>query len=258
MYQAERQDLIARAVRDAGRVSVSELARHFDITTETARRDLLALEEAGLLRRVHGGAITASRASLVERGVSERITRQGEEKARIAALAASAVPSGFTGSVLLDAGTTTGALVEPLLSRVTGPVEIVTNAVAHAAALAGRDGIGLTVLGGHVRSVTGAAVGSDTVRALEALRPDIAFIGVNGLSADFGFSTPDRDEAAVKSAMVRAGRQVVALADASKFGDESLTRFAGFDEIDVLVTDAAPPEPLAGALARHDVEVQVA
>ncbi|HLS91996.1 MAG TPA: DeoR/GlpR family DNA-binding transcription regulator [Microbacterium sp.] len=256
MYQAERQGLIARAVREAGRVSVRALAEQFDITTETARRDLQALEEAGLLRRVHGGAIAVERASLVERGVGERLTRQGDEKARIAAVAARAIPERFSGSILLDAGTTTGALVEPLLTRLAGAhAEIVTNAVAHAAVLAGRDGIGLTVLGGRVRSVTGAIVGADTVRAIEALRPDVAFVGANALSAEFGFSTPDADEAAAKRAMVASARRVVALVDASKFGDESLTRFAGLDEVDVLVTDAAPEGDLAAALAAADVEV---
>ncbi|WP_111467097.1 DeoR/GlpR family DNA-binding transcription regulator [Microbacterium suaedae] len=256
MYQAERQELIARAVRDAGRVSVRELAEQFDITTETVRRDLQALEEGGALRRVHGGAIAASRASLVERAVDERLTQRGDEKARIAARALAAIPADFDGSVLIDAGTTTGALVQPLAERLLGRrVEIVTNAVAHAMALAGRDGIGLTVLGGRVRTVTGAAVGIDTVRAIDERRPDIAFIGANGLSADFGLSTPDADEAAVKRAMVRSARRVVALIDASKFGDESLQRFADLSDIDVLVTDEEPGPELADALARHDVEV---
>lgn len=256
MYQAERQELIARAVRDAGRVSVRELSEQFDITTETARRDLQALEEGGLLRRVHGGAIAGSRASLVERAVDERLSQRGDEKARIATRALDAIPADFDGSVLLDAGTTTGAFADPLAERLAGRrVEVVTNAVAHAAALAGRDGIGLTVLGGRVRTMTGAAVGADTVRAIDELRPDIAFVGANGLSAGFGLSTPDADEAAVKRAMVRAARRVVALVDASKFGDESLQRFADLGDIDVLVTDDDPDPALADALARADVDV---
>jgi len=259
MYQAERLDLIARAVRDAGRVSVRELAERFDITTETVRRDLQALEEAGSLQRVHGGAIAVRRASLVERGVGERLAAQGDEKKRIAERAALAIPVGFRGSILIDAGTTTGALLDPLLARLAaGSVQIVTNAVAHAAALAGREGISLTVLGGRVRSVTGAAVGIDTVRAIERLRPDVAFIGTNALSADFGLSTPDVEEAAVKNAMVRAARRVIVLADSSKFGDESLTRFAGLDDLDVVVTDAEPPADLAAALESDDAEVWVA
>lgn len=256
MYQAERLDLIARAVRDAGRVSVRELAAQFDITTETARRDLQALEESGALRRVHGGAIAAGRASLVERGVGERLAHRGSEKRWIAERAALAIPAGFSGSVLLDAGTTTGALVDPLLDRIGGGrTTVVTNAVSHAATLAGRDGIGLSILGGRVRSITGAAVGIDTVRQIEALRPDVSFIGANALSADFGLSTPDAEEAAVKKAMVGSARRVIALVDSSKLGGESLTRFARLDEIDVLVTDAQPAPELAAVLADNDVEV---
>ncbi|WP_221586125.1 DeoR/GlpR family DNA-binding transcription regulator [Microbacterium sp. G2-8] len=256
MYQAERQGLIARAVREAGRVSVRDLAARFDITTETARRDLQALEEGGQLRRVHGGAIVPDRASLVEEGVGERQAQRGAEKRAIAERALAAVPAGFDGSVLLDAGTTTGALVDPLARRLAGgSAEVVTNAVAHAAGLAGREGFGLTALGGRVRSVTGAAVGVDTVRVIEGMRPDVAFIGANGLSHEFGLSTPDAEEAAVKQAMVRQARRVIALVDAAKFGVESLHRFAGLADIDVLVTDTDPPPALADALARHDVEV---
>ncbi|GGF37422.1 D-beta-D-heptose 1-phosphate adenosyltransferase [Microbacterium sorbitolivorans] len=259
MYQAERLDLIARAVREAGRVSVRELAEQFDITTETVRRDLQGLEEAGALQRVHGGAIAVRRASLVERGVGERLADQGDEKKRIAERAAHAIPSHFSGSILIDAGTTTAALLDPLLARIAGgSVQIVTNAVAHAAALAGRDGVSLTVLGGRVRTVTGAAVGIETVRDIERLRPDVAFIGTNGFSTDFGLSTPDVDEAAVKNAMVRAARRVIVLSDSSKFGDESLTRFAGLDDIDVVVTDAEPPADLAAAFELADAEVWVA
>ena len=257
MYQAERLDHIARAVREAGRVSVRELASRFDITTETVRRDLQALEESGVLRRVPGGAIAAGRESIVERGVGERLEAQGTEKRRIAERAALALVSGFTGSVLIDAGTSTGALVDPLVRR-GGELTIVTNAVAHAAALAGREGISLSVLGGRVRSVTGAAVGTDTVRAIERLRPDIAFVGTNAISAGFGLSTPDADEAAVKQAMVQAARRVIVLADASKFDEESLTSFAALADIDVIVTDTAPSADLAAALEEADVEVWLA
>ncbi|MBP2437339.1 DeoR/GlpR family DNA-binding transcription regulator [Microbacterium amylolyticum] len=256
MYATERQENIAREVRQNGNISVRDIAERFDVTTETARRDLAALEKHGLLRRVHGGAVSAERASITETGVAERQHSHEAEKTRIATLALSAVPAGFRGSVLVDAGTTTGALLEPLAARLTGGrAEIVTNAVAHAAALAGRDGLDLTVLGGRVRSVTGAAVGATTVAALEAIRPDIAFVGANGLSAAFGLSTPDPDEAAVKRAMVTAARRTIALVDSSKFDVESLHRFAELSEIDVLVTNEQPSADLATVLAAHDVEV---
>lgn len=259
MYQAERLDLIARAVREAGRVSVRELAERFDITTETVRRDLQSLEESGSLQRVHGGAIAVRRTSLVERDLGERLAAQGDEKKRIAERAARAVAEGFSGSIVIDAGTSTAALLDPLLARISGgTAQIVTNAVAHAAAIAGREGISLTVLGGRVRTVTGATVGIETVRDIERLRPDVAFIGTNAVSVEFGFSTPDVDEAAIKTAMAGAARRVIMLADSSKFGDESLTRFADLGDIDVLVTDAAPPADLAEALENADVEVWIA
>ena len=87
---------------------------------------------------------------------------------------------------------------------------------------------------------------------------DVAFIGTNGISASFGLSTPDPDEAAVKSAIVRAARRVVVVADAEKLGRELLVSFAPLDAIDVLVTDAAPDAELTAALSDAEVEVWLA
>jgi len=83
-------------------------------------------------------------------------------------------------------------------------------------------------------------------------------VGTNGLSAEFGLSTPDPDEAAVKAAIIQSARRVVLVADAAKFGEELLVRFARLDELDVLVTDAAPPAALSEALEAADIEVRVA
>jgi DeoR family fructose operon transcriptional repressor len=137
-------------------------------------------------------------------------------------------------------------------------VELVTHSLEAAHLLAGDDRVSLTVIGGKVRGVTAAAVGAHTVRTIGELRPDIAFIGTNGVSAGFGLSTPDPEEAAVKTAIIRAARRVVVVADTAKFGEELLVRFARLDEIDVLVSDGTPPEDLAAALAEADVEVRVA
>jgi DeoR family fructose operon transcriptional repressor len=103
--------------------------------------------------------------------------------------------------------------------------------------------------------VTAAAVGAATVRSIQSLRPDIVFVGVNGVSAGFGLSTPDPEEAAVKEAIVRAARRVVVVADSTKFQQESLVSFAPLDAVDVLVTDRAPDGELADALASSGVEV---
>ena len=135
---------------------------------------------------------------------------------------------------------------------------MVTHSLTLAHGLAGVPNASLTVIGGRVRGLTAAAVGADTVRAIEAIRPDIAFLGTNGVSAGFGLSTPDPDEAAVKRAIIRSARRVIVVADAEKLGRELLVGFASLADIDVLVTDAAPDEALSAALAESDVEVWLA
>ncbi|MDQ1076695.1 MULTISPECIES: DeoR/GlpR family DNA-binding transcription regulator [Microbacterium] len=260
MYAMERQQLIERELREVGRVSVVDLARRFDVTTETVRRDLDRLETTGSLRRVHGGAVSIDRASTAESTLTERRERHGDAKRAIAASAAALLGSDFRGSIFVDAGTTAAAVAAslPATLTVSAGVEVVTHSLEAAHLLAGEERLSLTTIGGRVRGVTAAAVGAHTVRAIGQLRPDIAFIGTNGLSATFGLSTPDPEEAAVKTAIIQSARRIVLLADAAKFGEELLVSFARLDEIDVLVTDTPPTGALSEALADADVEVRVA
>jgi DeoR family fructose operon transcriptional repressor len=260
MYATERRKVIERLIADDGRVSVVELADRFGVTTETVRRDLDHLESAGSVRRVHGGAVAPDRGeSTAEPSIAQRLQRQSAAKTAIARRAAAAVGEDFRGSVFLDAGTTTAAVAAHLAPRLTGSsIDVVTHSLTLAHGLANVPNVSLTVIGGRVRGVTAAAVGADTVQAIAAIRPDIAFVGTNGVSAGFGFSTPDPDEAAVKRAIVRSARRIVVVADADKLGRELLVGFASLSDIDVLVTDAAPDEALSAALAEADVEVWLA
>lgn len=261
MYAMERHELIERLLSDHGRVGVVDLAQQFDVTTETIRRDLDLLERNGRLRRVHGGAVAASRGSTAESSVAERMLLRADTKRAIARRALDVLGAGSRGSVYLDAGTTTSALALALpdhLAAVGASAEVVTHSMTIAHGLAARPELSLSVIGGRVRGVTAAAVGAETVRAIEGLRPDVAFIGTNGVSDAFGLSTPDPDEAAVKTAIIRSARRVVVLADSEKFGAELLVRFAGVADIDVLVTDAGPGASLAEALETAGAEVWVA
>ncbi|MFT4052268.1 MAG: DeoR/GlpR family DNA-binding transcription regulator [Microbacterium sp.] len=260
MYAMERQQLIEQLVEIEGRVAVVDLARRFGVTTETVRRDLGQLESAGLLRRVHGGAVAPARTSTAEAPLSERSHRRSEAKLAIAARALDAIGADEGGSVYLDAGTTTAALARLLVQRhaATRPIEVVTHSMTIAHILAGAPGLGLTAVGGRVRTLTAAAVGAQTVGAISRLRPDLAFIGTNGVSASLGLSTPDPDEAAVKRAIIAAARRTIVLADAEKFDAELLVSFAAPDDFDVLVTDAAPAGALAEALDAAEVEVWIA
>ncbi|MEO8282190.1 MAG: DeoR/GlpR family DNA-binding transcription regulator [Pseudarthrobacter sp.] len=267
MFAEERQQKIAELVAGTGRVSVTVLAERFRITTETIRRDLATLETAGTVRRVHGGAVAADRFSTSEESINERTIQRPDQKLRIAQAALALIPQVKSGSILLDAGSTTEALAE-LLSRRTAEVSpssaavpelvVITHAVPIAARLASAPGIALQLLGGRVRGLTQAAVGQATVESAQRLRPDIAFIGTNGIHASFGLSTPDPEEAAVKAAFVQSARRIVVLADSSKLDAETLVQFASLKDLDTLITDSEPGPELRAALTEAGVDVVIA
>lgn len=253
MYPEERQQAIAEAVLSRGRASVAELAQIYDVTTETVRRDLAVLDRAGVLRRVHGGAVPVRALHLVEPTVDERETTRAGHKHAIARAAAEFFPQSGA-AVLFDAGTTTARLAA--MVPVDRDLQVVTNSVPIAAGLAGRSS--LQLLGGRVRGVTQATVGEPALRTLESLRLDIAFIGANGISVRHGLSTPDSDEAAVKRAMVGCANFVVVLADSAKIGIEEFVSFASLDQLDVLVTDSEISAADRAELTAAGLEVVVA
>lgn len=255
MYAEERQQAMARAVAARGRMSVAELASEYDVTTETVRRDLSALEALGLVRRVHGGAVPATALTALEFGLSERNAARVAEKEAIARAALDLLPP-TGGSLIIDAGSTTVRLAE-MLPRDRRLV-VYTHSVPVAARLAVNPAVELHLLPGSVRSATQAAVGPETVAALAQVRVDIAFVGTNGITLDHGFSTPDSTEAATKRAIVGAARRVVVLADATKIGVEATVRFAGIDEVDVLLTDDDVESRQRKELVAGGVEVVVA
>ena len=257
MYAEERQQAIAGLVTRNRRLSVSQAAEAFSVTTETVRRDLAILEQQGLVRRVHGGAVSADALTMLEPNVPERDRAAAEQKDRIARAAVGMLPPDG-GSIVLDAGTTTGRLagILPTDRRLT----VVTNGVAVAALLTGRafPQVDVHLLGGRVRAISQATVGASALSALDDIRADVAFLGTNGLHLEHGLTTPDADEAAVKAAMIRAGRRVVLLADSRKFGEETMVRFGTLDLIDAVITDDGVDRADVKTLESSDIEVVVA
>jgi DeoR family transcriptional regulator, fructose operon transcriptional repressor len=255
MYAEERQQAIASLVMTQGRASVTDLAQVYDVTTETVRRDLAVLDKAGLVRRVHGGAVPSRALHLVEADVGERETTRADHKDAIAAAAAEFFP--LTGAtVLLDAGTTTARIAAHLPTD--RDLVVVTNSVPIAARLASAPNVTLQLLGGRVRGLTQAAVGEQALRVLDTLRVDIAFVGTNAISVRHGLSTPDSDEAAVKRAMVHSANYVVVAADSSKVGREDFVSFAPIDAVDTLITDSEISIADRQELTAQGLEVVVA
>jgi DeoR family fructose operon transcriptional repressor len=255
VYAEERQQAIATLVGQRGRVSVTDLAEQYGVTTETVRRDLAALDRMGLVRRVHGGAVPAAALTAIELGTAEREHSRAAEKDRIAKAALDFLPPPG-GSVLFDAGTTTARIAA--LLPADRELAAVTNALPIAARLTGYAGVRLHLLGGRVRGVTQAAVGAETLRMLGDFRVDVAFIGTNAFTAGHGLSTPDFEEAAVKRAMVASAHRVVVVTDSTKVGREDFVRFATIEEVDVLVTDTDLLPSMRNELTEFGIEVVVA
>src|SRR5260221_2980322 len=233
MYAEERQQAILLKPRTQGRVEVVGVDEELGVTTETVRRDLTVLERDGVVRRVHGGAIPVERLGF-EPALAARDAVMTSEKERIAKAALAELPA--EGSIIIDAGTTTGRLVEIL--PVDRELTVVVNSPPLAASLAVRSNLTVLMLGGRVRGRTLATVNDWALAPLSQLCVDVAFIATNGVSARRGLTTPDIVEASVKRAMIGAARRTVLLADHTKFGNDCLARFAALADLDALITDS--------------------
>ena len=240
MYALERHQEILSRARGHGRVEVKQLADELDVTPETVRRDLTALERLGLLRRVHGGAIPVERLG-VELAVAEREERLAGQKERIAKIALDELPDG--GSIIIDAGTTTAHLAR--LLPMDRELTVVTHALPIANLLVAWPNVTLYLLGGVVRPRTLAAVGEWTLHNLVDIFADVAFIGTNGITATRGLTTPDLGEATVKRALVAAARRTVVLADHTKFGREDFAHVCDLEAIDTVISDIGLDDEMA-------------
>ena len=250
MYAQERQQEILRRAREQGRVDVVTLADILDVTTETIRRDLTVLERAGVVRRVHGGAIPVERLGF-EPAVAARDVVMTAEKERIAKAALAELPD--DGAIVIDAGTTTGRFAEAIPAD--RELTVVVNSPPLATVLAVRPNLTVVMLGGRVRGRTLATVDDGALRPLARLNVDVAFIATNGCSAQRGLTTPDPAEAAVKRAMIAAARRTVLLADHTKVGDVHFAAFASMADIDVMITDTGLDDWLVAEIRAAGPEV---
>jgi DeoR family transcriptional regulator, fructose operon transcriptional repressor len=250
LYADERKNHILGQLRTNGRVDAVEIATELGVTGETIRKDLIALERQGLLRRVHGGAVPVQ-ALAFEPSVEAR-TEFLSEKTRIARAALDHLPE--QGSVLIDAGSTTAKLVEHFPGD--RELTVYTNTLPLATALLTRPRLTVFTLGGRVRNKTFAEVGELAMRALAEINVDVAFLGTNGISLTRGLTTPDPEEAAVKRAMAGCAQRRILLADHSKFGVVSGTKHADLHDIDLLITDSALAQEQCAQLEQAGMRVQ--
>jgi DeoR family transcriptional regulator, fructose operon transcriptional repressor len=250
MYAEERHQEIVRLARANGRVDVTALADGFDVTAETIRRDLTTLERAGVLRRVHGGAIPVERLGF-EPALATRDSVLIVEKERIAKAALAELPE--DGAIILDAGTTTARLAHALPAD--RELTVVVNSPVLAASLGTRQNLNVLMVGGRIRGRTMATVDDWALRPLADLYVDVAFMGTNGCSVQRGLTTPDPAEAAVKRAMIAAARRSILLADHTKFANDYLARFGTLSDLDLIISDTTLDDELAEDIEAAGVRV---
>lgn len=239
MKRAARLAAILDLLAAQGEVSVDALVDRFDASAATIRRDLDSLAERRLLTRTHGGAVAQSVA--YELPVRYKSHQRGDEKERIARAASALVSTGAV--VGLSGGTTTTAIATALAARDDlGEFTVVTNAVNIAAQLATRPDIKVVVTGGVIHSRSYELVGPFVEQLLSGIRLDIAFIGVNGLSAESGAATHDERESAVNRMMASRATRAVIVADSSKIGRAAFSHVGGSELFGTVITDAPAPE----------------
>jgi DeoR family fructose operon transcriptional repressor len=249
VFADERKMHILAQLREHHSVSVAELARTFQLSESTIRRDLQDLEQQGYLKRTHGGAVSIEVAAF-EPSIQEKTVQNQDEKYAIARMAQQFIQPGDT--VLLDAGTTTLQIARQCAAA---NVTFVTNSLPIADELSTREGVHLILLGGELRPNTGAMVGPFCEQMLGRLHVDTLFLGANGIDPKQGVTTPNVVEAATKAAMIRAARRVVLVADHSKFKQISLVKVCDLADLDVLITDGWVPEDLRAALDKQAVQI---
>lgn len=231
MLTQERQAAILQLLLEKGSASVTDLTALLNSSDSTIRRDLNALDAQGLLHKVRGGATALrSRFSREENEVAVRHRLYQKEKSVIAKKAAALVKPGDL--VYIDAGTTTERMADFLTCA---DAVYMTNGIQIARKLA-QNGLTAYVPAGHIKSITEAIVGGETHVSLLRYNFTLGFFGTNGITLYEGFTTPDPDEARVKSTALSHCQRRIVLADPSKFGTLSAVSFAKLSEAEIMTT----------------------
>lgn len=228
--QLRRQKILLILERD-GKVMAAELSQHFAVSEDTIRRDLAELDNAGLVQRVHGGALP--RPKDTGKDYFTRISETDEVKTRLAQLAASRVENGQI--VMFDSGTTTLQIARLLPSDFC--ITAVTASPMTAITLSEFKGIKVILAGGQLNPATMSASGHETLRLLEGIKADLLFTGVCAIHPQVGISSLHFDEVPVKQAMLDSATQVIAVTTADKLGAVEPFVVAPCERLHTLITE---------------------
>lgn len=232
LFAEERRRSILNLLEKQNKVYVPELCEFFNVSPATIRTDLRVLDNEGVLKRTHGGAVNLSKAAY-EPTSNFKLSQKKAEKKRIAEYAIELIRNGDT--ITLDTGTTTLELAKLLPSK--HDLTVITNDIAIATYLEHNSSANIILLGGTMRRGFNCTAGSMASKMMEQFNVDKAFIASNAFSFETGFSTPSEEQAEIKSAMIHSATTVNVLIDSSKFNSVAFYRFAQLKDIDQLITD---------------------
>lgn len=253
--QQLRLNTILTALQKDGSVSVEGLSKELDVSLVTIRRDLDALENQGLLRRTHGGAVSIEpffyEPFRNDRSFQAQVERLADEKRRIGRAAAALIQEGEI--IALTPGTTTTEVIRgiPLNHRIT----VVTSTVNVAMELSKRKDLEVFVTGGHLRGDWFSLVGPTAAQSLSNLSIHTLFIGADGIDPKHGVTCFSPDESQLNSTMVKHAQRKIAVVDHSKFGVVAGWRICPTSELDVLVTDKAATDEMIAPFEKAQVKV---
>lgn len=246
-----RQAFLLRYIERNQYISIDEITRLFSVTTQTARRDIMALEQLGKVRRLHGGATIATPIDPVT--YRQRRVDNAPQKERIGSMVAELVPDGA--AVFIDTGTTCEAIAHALVRR--QDLRVVTYSLRVATILSENSNFVLAVPGGFVRPVDGGVFREDTAEFIRKFKFDYAIISVSGIDDDGDICDDDHGEvSAVSAALAQSGRTILAV-DSSKFGKRAMVKLGSLQDIDILVTDSIPDGPLRDKLRESNIEIHL-
>jgi DeoR/GlpR family transcriptional regulator of sugar metabolism len=245
----ERQNQILKHLHEYRSVKIVDLSKTLNVTRETIRKDLYEMEEKGLVRKVHGGAIL-NKANL-ETNYNHRIYTNDEEKRSIAKKAAELVADGDT--MYIDYGTTALFFAREILDKKN--LTILTNSLPIANELIDYSNHEVVVIGGSIRKNEKSLFGPIAFRVIQDLYVDIGFFGTGGLDLDVGFTNFHLGESEVSRLILKHSQKKVFLADYSKFNTQAMNKVASFDDIDILITDMNTDQEIIKNLRNKNISL---
>jgi DeoR family transcriptional regulator of aga operon len=249
----ERQDRIIDILVEQGRISINNICDQFAISEATARRDLEMLAVQGRVRRVHGGATRIKQKAPPEMPFLQRESEQPDEKKRIGQAAAALVKDGET--VFLGSGSTVLEVARNL--RQLNDLTVITNSLPVMNTLADVQSISLIALGGLLRQSELSFIGHITEQALAEVHANKVFMGMRAIDVEEGLSNHYLPETLTDRAIIKAGSEIIVIADHTKFGRVAAARLAPIEAVDTIITDQATPAQVCKALEEHGVRVMV-